>query len=452
MSSELKQTSPEPRRARVGATLALSLTLLPATAALAAEPVPPVEQTPSAGQIAGAEAEEKNPLLPPGEEERMGSHPIEPGALAFKPGRGFTAKSADGDFALNLGARAQFLYSLLHENADGGTTEHSMQIRRARLALTGNMFDPNVKYKMELAVSPRDQNTTDGAVTTTSLLDFYADFAHVRDLSLRLGQYKVPFNRQRVISSGALQLVDRSIANAEFNVDRDIGLDLRSEDFLGLEALRYYLGVYPGGGRNSFQTEETWHMFYLGRVEVLPFGDFSDYVEADFERTGPRLSLGLAYAHIDDAPLNRGVLGAAAADGGSTDFDIFEADVMFKFAGLSILSEFFWRDGERNPGNTPDDDGMLTISPTRDGIGWFIQSGYLLPRMPVELALRYSMIDGKDDAGENGLTDSEEYVAGASYYFAHHQLKLQADYSRLVTDGEFGDGVDQIRAQLQLAY
>jgi hypothetical protein len=145
-------------------------------------------------------------------------------------------------------------------------------------------------------------------------------------------------------------------------------------------------------------------------------------------------------------------LGSTPSDGGTTDFGIFEVDAMFKLAGLCVTSEFFWRNGDRNPGTTLDDDGVLTVSPSRNGIGWFVQGGYLLPRMPVELSLRYSAIKGKDDPGEDGLTDADEYMIGASYYFGHHQLKLQGDYARLVTDGSFGDGTDQVRAQLQVAY
>jgi hypothetical protein len=98
---------------------------------------------------------------------------------------------------------------------------------------------------------------------------------------------------------------------------------------------------------------------------------------------------------------------------------------MFKWMGLSILTELFYRDGERSPGTTPDEDGQLTISPTRDGIGWLIQGAYLLPRMPLELALRYATINGSDDVAENGLSDRDEYVIGASYYFAQHQLKCR---------------------------
>jgi len=42
--------------------------------------------------------------------------------------------------------------------------------------------------------------------------------------SIAFGQTKLPGNRQRVNSSGALQLTDRTINNARFNIDRDFGI------------------------------------------------------------------------------------------------------------------------------------------------------------------------------------------------------------------------------------
>ena len=38
-----------------------------------------------------------------------------------------------------------------------------------------------------------------------------------------MGRNKLPGNRQRVNSSGALQLSDRTINNSRFNIDRDFG-------------------------------------------------------------------------------------------------------------------------------------------------------------------------------------------------------------------------------------
>ena len=47
--------------------------------------------------------------------------------------------------------------------------------------------------------------------------------------SLWFGQTKLPGNRERVYSSQELQFVDRSLVNARFNLDRDVGVQTISQ-------------------------------------------------------------------------------------------------------------------------------------------------------------------------------------------------------------------------------
>ncbi|MEM1031420.1 MAG: hypothetical protein AAGN82_13815 [Myxococcota bacterium] len=290
----------------------------------------------------------------------------------------------------------------------------------------------------------------------------YLELDHLRDLTLRAGQYKIPYSRQRVISSGKQQLVDRSLANGEFNQDRDIGLDLRSYDLFGLDGrLRYYAGVYMGEGRDfgSGNATADFALHYLGRLEVLPLGDFADYREADLERhPNPKLSLGAAYAYLDDAQRLRGVLGERPEDGGTTDYHSANVDYVFKWRGLSSSGELLWRRGRRNEG--PQADGQAEAP--RNGFGGFIQTGYLVPGMPLEVAVRYSgvrglgafrsgRLDGADLDGATALDRRDRVATGLSYYFAGHPLKLQADLSSTWREGSARQSERLGRLQLQLS-
>lgn len=375
----------------------------------------------------------------------MGNHPLDNDESTVKPGTGFYWQSADGDFSFAPRLRAQFLYELT--DAEDADATQSIQIRRARLQFKGNFFGRANKFKVELAVSPGDTNMPDGGPPGTSiLLDWYLDFAQLRDLTLRVGQYKIPFSRQRVISSGDLELVDRSIANAEFNLDRDIGVDIRSEDFLGLDALRYYLGVYAGEGRNTRGAYDL-GMLYLGRLEWLPLGMFDDYAEADFERLlTPKISVGVAAARLENARADRGILGGPPADGGTTDFDSFSADALFRIAGFSAQTEWFLRDGSRTPGA----DGE--VEAPRDGLGGMLQLSYLLPATRFQVAARAGLIEPRGD--DSTLPAGRELGGGLSYYFAQHPFKLQADYFVLgeeVAPQEMAYA-HRVRVQLQASY
>ena len=54
-----------------------------------------------------------------------------------------------------------------------------------------------------------------------------------KSFSIKFGQGKLPGNRERVISSGNLQLVDRSRLNSRYNIDRDVGFTLSNWTKLG---------------------------------------------------------------------------------------------------------------------------------------------------------------------------------------------------------------------------
>ena len=268
----------------------------------------------------------------PDEKRLMDKHAVDGAAVHFKPGTGLVVESSDGDFGLASRLRAQFLYTL--EEDKGSDAEQSFQMRRARLQFKGHVYGKDNKFKVELAFSPSDVGLKEpGAPTTTPLLDWYFDFTQSKDASVQMGQFKVPHNRQRLTSSGDLQLVDRSIVNSEFNLDRDIGLMLHSKDLLELDLLGYQLGVFSGQGRNTRDFYDL-GMLYAARIEVFPLGMFKDLPEVDFERnTSPKLALGMGYARVQNAARDAGTHGAVPADGGTTDIDSITWDAVFKLAG-----------------------------------------------------------------------------------------------------------------------
>jgi hypothetical protein len=434
----------------IGGALVTSAVASPA----AAQPAPRAASTAEPAAVDARQSEHAPSASPleagavayaPDEQRLMDKHPLDNGKSHVKPGTGFVFQSEDGDFSFAPRLRAQVLYSL--QKAESEDMSQSVQLRRARLQFKGNYYGADNKFKVELALSPGDTGMSDGeGPTTSALLDWYFDFEQLRDLSLRVGQYKVPHSRQRVVSSGDLELVDRSIINAEFNLDRDIGIDLRSEDLFGLGLLRYYAGIYGGEGRNTRGFYDL-GMMYLARVELLPFGMFDDYQEMDFERlASPRLSLGVGAAHLANARRNQGILGDAPSDGGTTDINSFTWDAVFRYAGLSVTTEWLMRDATRAPGPDGEEEAP------RNGIGGMVQVSYLLPWTRIGVAARGALI--RPDDGNTSLGEQDEYGGGVSYYFAQHPFKLQADYFRIGEEAEPSEMayVHQVRVQFQGSY
>lgn len=399
------------------------------------------------------------------------SHPVDISAIRFVPGKGLRIESRDKNFALETRLRIQYRIDVNQSEEDFSDDEDRIQIaamlRRARLQFTGNLWGPKTKFKAEFAMAPRDLGMTgsdnppivngDQRVSRSPLLDWYIQFEQLRDLTVRMGQYKVPYSRERVISSGDLQFVDRTILNREFTVDRDIGFDIRSSDLFGLDKrLRYAIGIYAGEGHSSYQSNDL-NLMSLARLEYLPFGDFKDYKQSDLSRTEfTGLSFGLGVARVQGGKGSRGIIGRRFADEGTTDYDNLNFDIAFKKQGYSLDAVYFRRYGTRNPGSATDDNGgLIAVTEARNGWGYGAQGGYLFAN-DMEVATRYSKIVGSE--GTTSLQDVEEAGIGVSYYLASHLFKWQADYLKFWGEGDndsgadFDDARDQLRVQMQIAF
>jgi hypothetical protein len=373
---------------------------------------------------------------------------------------------------MTLRLRVQLRYELQHDH-DEDETRHAFMVRRARVQFKGHVFGEHNKYYLQIAISPSDMGWKDGAPSFTPIRNWELAFDYLRDFTVTVGQMKVNYNRQRVISSGDLQLPDRSLVTSEFTLDRDVGLKLSSNDLGGVGYLRYALGIFNGEGRDAYRADDL-GMLYVARLELVPTGDaagagdWSDD-EVDWARSlRPSFVLAGAYAFHDRAKRDRGSLGNQPLDAGTTDFHQAQADLMLEVAGLSLTSEFQWRKGIRRfgEGTIVDDLGNEVPAPripARNGLGYYLQAGFLIPRVPVELTARWGQTIGIGDASQTSLPDGDEVGGGISWYIAQHGLKLQADYFRLRSDSfdsetpsfvrqPWSRSVDQVRVQLQMAF
>jgi hypothetical protein len=426
---------------RLGALSAILAVLAPGPAD--AQPTPTLAAT---GQslVAGGVAAAPDALVDEADE-------LDP-VIDFEPGEGLTIRSADGNFTLTTRLRGMLL--LTSTIPDGGDAGVDIELRRARVTFQGNVFDPHLRYRMQLAIAPRDMQWVggiDGHPTRSPLLDWILETRHLRELNVRAGQFVTNFSRERTISSSSMQLVDRSIMNAEFHLDRDIAIEVRSTDFLGAHLFRYYVGIGNGEGRDSLLSQDTAFQYYA-RVELTPLGAFDDYEQGDLARSStPRLAFGGGYAFLDRAVHDRGIMGEVPADGGTTDIHLFNADLVFMYQGFSAHAEMTWREGFRNPGGAVDEQtGMpIPIEAARNGLGWFAQAGFLLPGLPIEFAARYGEI--RPVGATTSLGEHHELGGGVNWFLHGHALKLQADFFELWDGAAIERGEERIRVQLQAA-
>ncbi|MFK7811043.1 MAG: porin [Maribacter sp.] len=373
----------------------------------------------------------------------------EPNAPKFGKGL-FNLVGKDSTWTMKIGTRMQFLtVADWDEGTDSGLTnpEQNFSLRRARLKFDGFAYSPKLKYKIELALSNRDMS---GASEFTSnsprfFLDAVVMWNFYGNFEFWMGQTKLPGNMERVISSGNLQQVDRSLLNSRFTIDRDQGVQLRHKFNLTKKFLiKEKLALSQGEGRN-ITTGNLGGFQHTARLELFPFGDFSAYSGSDQKRVEtPKLMLAATFDHNQDAVKNRSNQGSYMVnDIGfyETDINTIYIDAMFKFQGFSFMAEYANRTAD-DP-IAKNSDGTLTGDEVQVGNGLNLQTGYLFNNN-WEVSGRYTNIDLDEDITGKGL--ETQYTLGLSKYIVGHKLKVQTDLSYLNLDG----GTNKLMGRLQV--
>ena len=371
-------------------------------------------------------------------------------APAFGKGL-FNLVGKDSTWTMKIATRMQFLgIANWEKNDDGGLVdpEQNFLVRRARLKFDGFAYSPKLKYKMELGLSNRDIGGVSAFTNNAAryILDAVIMWNFYENFELWVGQTKLPGNIERVISSGNLQQVDRSLVNSRFNIDRDMGIQLRhhinvSDNFV----IREKLAISQGEGRNITTGNLGGHQ-YTARLELLPMGLFKskgDYSGSDQKREEtPKLLLAATYDFNQDAVKNRSNLGSYMMnDVGfhETNISTIFLDAMFKYNGFSLMAEYANRDA-KDP-IARNSDGSPTGDVVQVGNGLNIQSGYLF-KNNWEVSGRYTDINLDDITGRNPET---QYTLGLSKYIVGHKLKVQTDLSYLSVE----NGTDEWMYRLQ---
>lgn len=341
--------------------------------------------------------------------------------------KGFFIRAPEEPYALSVQGKLQARFA--YEGLEGAADELAFSIPRARLKLVGMAFSEALTFELQVDFGK-------GFVT---LKDAYADYAFIPHwLRLRAGQWKRPFSRQQLASSGRQQFVERAITDAFFGAGRDIGVALHN----GLdEPFEWALGVFNGNGdRPTFSGAVDLTTGDIGK------GGFTNVPD----RFHPALVVRAGYSYggikgYSESDLEGGPLRFAVAASGLLDLDVDddgvaqvlgELDAILKVAGFSTTAALYVSAS-----------GPELGAASFQALGFHAQAGYVVAGF-VEPAVRYSLVaqDGNDN-------DLHEILGGLSFFFFGHNVKLQIDGGALLTEQAGGDRADWlVRAQLQLAF
>jgi hypothetical protein len=364
---------------------------------------------------------------------------------------GINFMTADSTMMLTLRFRMQNQASLeTVSESDLGIRDVQFLIRRVRLRLNGFVVDQRLTYLLQLGFTRGDADF-DNTQFFNVLRDAMIIYRFQPNLHLGFGLGKLPGNRERVISSGEQQFVDRSLVNRTFNLDRDVGLNFYYSHSFGTVApetprASIRAALTTGEGRNPLRTVQG--LATTVRVSIFPFGSFAnngDYFVSDLvhEET-PKFYVAGVFSRNENAGRTGGTIGLPLYE--QRTMENWFADAIFKWRGFSFYGEY-----ARRTAQDPITRDGTNIRAVFVGEGLNLQVGYFLVPATWEISARYSTAQPQASV-EAYLQGQTQYTGCVSYFLNGHRVKVQADLTyNVLRDLRLGEQRSWIlRGQLEL--
>lgn len=340
-------------------------------------------------------------------------------------GKGITFQSRNRRYKTTLRFRMQNVVGLDFDR-DFSLTRTEARVKRLRLRFDGYVYSPKLVYSIQLGFSSSDsRHLPDG--NTNIIRDAVVYYVHNARWNVGFGQTKIKANRAQTNSSGALQFVDRSIVNGEFNLSRDFGIfgEFNLNRSAGFD-LAVKGSVTLGEGRNWHHTKKG-NLAYTARLELFPTGRFSakgEVTEGDYaHEEQAQILLAAAYSFNHKATRLKGQHGAEMPEGERRSLHAYFADFILKYRGFAFCADFMGRACDR-PFFDGDESAFVYA-----GCGLNVQTSYLVRRR-WEFALRNStLFPQRRIRHAAGYARRNRTTVGVTRYLIGHSLKVQTDIS-----------------------
>ncbi|WP_445454904.1 porin [Flavobacterium sp. HNIBRBA15423] len=364
----------------------------------------------------------------------------------YSYGKGLGVTTPDSLFQFNIRFRMQNRVSYIDEENEDNRYE--AQIRRLRLRFDGYVGSPKFLYAIQLSFAPGDVGVIEDGENINIIRDAAFFYRPNKNWNLIFGQTKLPGNRQRVNSSGALQLTDRTINNARFTIDRDFGFQAYYlHEYKDKFSYNFKTAISTGEGRNWTKTSDD-GVALTGKVELFPFGTFKRdgiYFEGDILREEkPKLMLSGAFQQNNRAVRTQGQLGNELFAPRTLRSLFFDA--LLKYNGWSLMSAYMKRDAKDLVTYDPDDITNFNYVFAGDGMDY--QLSYVFPSN-YEIIGRFST-QNVDEEIKAYTPDSKQYSLGLTRYLWEHTFKLQAEMTYNELKYQVGETKNNWYARFQI--
>ena len=358
-------------------------------------------------------------------EQNKNDNDIKLSALPYYSyGKGLGLTSPDSLFQLNIRFRMQNRVTYIENDGENGA--YDGQIRRLRLRFDGYVGNPKFLYVIQLSFAPGDVGEIKEGENINIIRDAVVFYRPNKHWNIGFGQTKLPGNRQRVNSSGGLQLTDRTINNAKFTIDRDFGFQAHHlNEFKDKFSYNLKAAISTGEGRNSTEKADD-GIAATGKIELFPLGAFAKdgtSFEGDIVREKkPKLMFSGVFQQNNHARRTQGQLGN----------DLFEQrtmksvllDGMFKYNGWAAMASYMSRSANDNA-ITVNPSDITETSYVFVGNGFDYQLSYITKKN-YEFIGRYSIQKVGHDI-EALTPNTKQYSLGVTKYIWEHAFKVQAE-------------------------
>ncbi len=326
-----------------------------------------------------------------------------------------------------------------------GDSKGSFTIRRAKFKLEGWFYKPELEFEVQLNW-PDASTAQPNRFVEDANIDW--DISKKKQFRVRLGQFKAPFGRQQLTSSGAQQFVDRAIQDARYNDARETGLALWG--VLGGNKLDWRVMMSNGNGRSQGGNDNDKYLWSgrvmwqaLGNTRMNQWGSGALLTEGDLGDSQGKPLLAVAAQGSN----NNRYFATTAIDLNNTTWML---DYTFKYMGFASVGEYAERKSK------PEAPATGARAPEFKDKGFLFQASYAFkaPGVPGaafwELAFRYAKVDPTDLVSGN---DRDEIGGALNYYYNRHNLKVQVDYRQLTDDAaNSGKGTKTKEFRLQTQF
>jgi len=395
---------------------------------------------------------------------------------------GFYLRSREKNlFELRIGGLLQVDYRYFSYDSDKDPAKNKFDIRRARLLLTGHLYNRffyKFQYQFQGAGSRR-------------LLDAYVDTRVLPFISFRVGQFKEPFSLEQYTSDKNIPFAERAMGFF-LTPWRDVGLMAHASFWK--DRIYYGVGIFNGDGLDDTVGGDSDSPEFTGRIVYAPFKNMGFPLWHGFQ-------LGGSYSY---AKADRNNVKVDVRTGGLTTF--FNVNSAAKFniirdvdARVRYGAELAWAYGpvllwgeyinlQFTDVKTSDAQFDINMKDYYGAITWMvtgekptIKGGKIQAIRPLRnvweggwgalgLAFRYDHFDGGDSAYEyliepgNSVREATAYTIALNWYLNPYiRLLLNAtrtnfdrplliEKDSLTGEGIYSDREDVLTGRFQLQF